>query len=357
MQKPSLGWQSWSPPFPKWHGFPRWDYPPFKVRAFKTALRPACAGGETPKRLTKINYWCSWYAYGWNINHQKIVETLTIIKKYKLPLTHIIIDDGWATWGDWYTPNSGRFPNLTETVEAIHANHLEAGLWLAPFLASNKSQLFKNHPNWFVKYHGHYVQGLKTMPIWESCIPKRYLLNFELPEVKKYITDFIDLSINKWGITLLKLDFLYAPYFNPHHKSDSIPHNHITWLLNYIKNHYPQVTTIACGTPFAATIGLADIVRISKDTALPPEFPKILNKIIYTFRVHMLRHKISAASMHQNFTQDPDVRLFALDTTSTNVIWNTVSKNILGVGDNLNRLQSSQIIKIKSWLSSEATNP
>ncbi len=344
MQKPSLGWQSWSPPFPSWHGFPRWDYSPFKTRSLKSTFR------ETPERAFKVRYWCSWYAYGWNITNHKIRETLSVISKHKLPFTHIIIDDGWTTWGDWHAPDSIRFPNMATTTKLIRKNHLQAGLWFAPFLANKKSQLFKKHPDWFVKHQGKYVQGLKTMPVWEWFLPQQYLLNFELPEVKKYITNFIDLAVNKWGIPLLKLDFLYAPYFNPLFKSDKLAHNQVTWLFHYIKSKYPHVQTIASGAPFTPIVGLADIIRISKDTALPPVVPKLFNQLIYSLRIKMLNLKLSTTNVFSNIAIDPDVRLFSLDTRSTTPTWDTIRTSVLGVGDNLTSLSTAKLQEIKIWL-------
>lgn len=349
MLKPSLGWQSWSPPFPKWHGFPRWDYSPFKVRELKNVDR------KTPKRITKVRYWCSWYAYGWNIDHQKIIATLNAIKQSKLPLTHILIDDGWTTWGDWQSPNLIRFPNFTTTVGNIHSFGLKAGLWLAPFLASKKSHLFKTHPEWFVKYRGKHVQGLKTMPIWESLLPQQYLLNLELPQVKDYLSTTIDLAISKWHFDLLKLDFLYAVYFNPHHKSDKVPHSQIDWLLNYIKHKHPHVHIIACGSPFAPALGLSDTIRIAKDTALPPVVPKIINYVTYVVRVKMLAQKLSLSHLLKGIEIDPDVRMFSLDSSSTSTIWDTISTNVLGIGDDLTKLSPPQLKKAILWLTNHSS--
>lgn len=344
MQKPSLGWQSWSPPFPAWHGFPRWDYSPFKLRPLKSSFR------ESPGKPVKIRYWCSWYAYGWNITDQKIRETLVVIKKHSLPFTHIIIDDGWTLWGDWHNPDNTRFPDLVATTKLIHANKLKAGLWFSPFLASSKSKLYHDHPDWFVKYHNKPVRGLKTIPIGEWLIPQSYLLDFEQTATRKYITEFIDLAITKWKFDFLKLDFLYAPYFNPHYDSDHIPHAQIIWLLKYIKTNYPKVTTIVCGSPFAPTLGLADIVRISKDTALPPVVPNFVNRLVYSVRVKMLQLKLSAVDLPVHISLDPDIRRFSLDTKSTGEIWDTIQTNILGIGDNLTKLSKKNIEAIKLWL-------
>jgi hypothetical protein len=187
------------------------------------------------------------------------------------------------------------------------------------------------------------------MPIWESFLPQQYLLNFEL-KVKNYITDFIDIAVKKWGITLLKLDFLFAPYFDPNLKSELIPHSQVTWLLKYIKKHYPQVQTIACGAPFASSIGIADIIRISKDTALPPSVPVLINRLLYVHRVKMLSLKLLSLDLPTNIKTDPDVRIFKLDNSGLESIWNNLSKDILGVGDNLTKLPNITLNKIKFWL-------
>lgn len=348
MKSPSLGWQSWSPPFPKWHGFPQWDYPPFPHRKIKLHHKIS-------NQLTRIRYWCSWYAHGWSINDQKISHTLSLISYHKLRFTHILIDDGWTTWGDWYTPDPSRFVDLTETVAQIRLHNLSAGLWFAPFLANKKSKLFQQHPEYFVTHKGRYIQGLKTFPIWNSILPQQYLLNLSLPAVKKYLTNFIDMAINNWGFTLLKLDFLYAPYFNPTHQSDSIAHKQVSWILNYIKRKHPHVTTIACGTPFAPALGRASSFRVSKDTALPPIVPNLLNSLIYRSRTAMLSTKLKLLAYFPHLNIDPDVRMFTLDSRATSAIWDTITTNILGVGDNLASLSNQQIESLKLWLTNHSS--
>lgn len=342
-KSPTLGWQSWSPPFPAWHGFPRWDYSPFPLRKIPTSKIKSSF--KEP-----IRYWCSWYAYGWDINNRKITQTLQFIKKNRLNFTHILIDDGWTSWGDWSDPNLARFPNMGNTIQAIHNNGLKAGLWFAPFLASKNSQLFQVHPDWFINYQDKPVQGLKTMPIWEWFLPQQYLLDLSHPKVKKYLTDFIDLAVKKWKIDLLKLDFLYAPYFNPHLNSDQVAHDQVSWILDYIKDNYPAVVTVACGTPFSPSSNRATAIRISKDTALPPLVPKLFNQIVYVDRVKMLAHKLIAATRYPNIIVDPDVRIFRLDTPTTNKIWSANKFLVTGIGDNLIKLDNLKIKELKYWL-------
>lgn len=187
---------------------------------------------KSRRRLkSKILYWCSWYAHDTKINDSTIKKTLEIIKNYKLPFTHIIIDDGWTARGDWLIPNPIKFLNLKKTISYIHQRKLKVELWFSPFLADSNSELYRTHPDWFVKHKNKPIQGLKTMPIWESLIPQRYLLNFDLSEVKNYTQQYLKLAIKNWGVDMLKLDFLYAPYFDPNHNTPTVTSRHLKRIL------------------------------------------------------------------------------------------------------------------------------
>jgi hypothetical protein len=191
------------------------------------------------------------------------------------------------------------------------------------------------------------------MPIWESLIPQRYLLNFDLPEVKSYTKKYLKLAVEKWGVDLIKLDFLYAPYFDPNHNSPNIPTLHLTWLLSYIKKTYPHIETVACGAPFEESSNLVDVIRVSKDTALPPFVPNIINKIVYQSRINMLKETLKA-DLPDELNLDPDVRMFDLDTPRTSLFWDTIQTPVVGVGDNLLKLSDENIMLWLQNLSSRS---
>lgn len=348
MQKPTLGWQSWSPPYPKWHGLPRWDYSPFQQVFDQSELK------SSRTLNSKILYWCSWYAHGKNISDHVINNTIQVITKNKLPLTHIIIDDGWTNWGDWIQPNLSKFHNLHKTVSDIHRSGLKAGLWFAPFLVDPKSNIYHNHPDWLVKKNNRLIQGFKTVPVWESLLTPRYLLDFSQPTVINYIKQCLHIAIKEWRVDLLKLDFLYAPYFDLNHKSPTIATRHLQWLLKYIKNTYPKVQTIACGAPFKESSYLTDAIRISKDTALPPTVPHFFNSLVYKSRIEMLKTTLDT-DLPPRLNVDPDVRMFYLDNIKTSEFWDTIQTPIIGIGDNLHNLTISQITKVKIWLKNHSS--
>lgn len=343
MKNPTLGWQSWSPPYPSWHGYPLWDYPPFNFEYQQESLK-----SRRPLKQP-LSYWCSWYAHGTQIDETIIMQNVKLIKAYKIPLNTVLIDDGWTQWGDWLSPDPNKFKDIKATIKKIHEQKLLAGIWIAPFLSSITSSLYLNHPKWFVTHKNKSVQGFQTSPFLWLFTPHRPVLNMALPEVKNYLAKSIDQMVMDWHVDLIKLDFLYALYFDPNYKSDKAAKAHLVWLLKYIYTKYPHIITIGCGAPFDPVARLTDAIRIYKDTALPPIAPRWINKIVYRNRVKHLAHALSAANNH-NLNTDPDVRILSLDSQSTTRIWDTIRPSIVGVGDDLTKLTSQQINIMKLWL-------
>jgi hypothetical protein len=119
--------------------------------------------------------------------------------------------------------------------------------------------------------------------------------------------------------------------------------------LRHIQRVYPHVITIACGAPFQDSSSLVDVIRLSKDTALPPFVPKFINKFVYGARVKMLQETL-LSPISPKLNLDPDVRMFSLDTHRTDKFWDTIQTLVIGVGDNLTTLSLSKITKLKLWL-------
>ena len=98
--------------------------------------------------------WCSWYYYWQGISESEMIANLEHIStnRESLPFEYIQLDDGYQSEiGDWLTPNE-KFPNGMKWLAGqIHSRGFKAGLWLAPFIAGEKSCLFRDHPDWFVQ--------------------------------------------------------------------------------------------------------------------------------------------------------------------------------------------------------------
>lgn len=291
-------WQSWSPIITNFFHLPSRDYCPIK----KIHLQ-----NQKPnnfKLKPKITGWCSWYAFGPNISHQLILHQAKIAQKLKLKLNYFLIDDGWCLLGDWLNPNSQLFPEGIDALSRqIQKNGFQTGLWLAPFLVHSQSRIFQSHPDWIIRNkYGRPVDGWKITPLdWLSPF-KKFVLDFSKTEVQQYVYSCLDTIIKKWQIKFLKLDFLYAPYFDPRLTNDLQPHQYLQKLFSYIKTNYPDVYVLASGCPYKPAKYLVDAISISKDITMPDfyRFPFIRN-LIHQHRLKLLEENFNVLKKSRRF--------------------------------------------------------
>lgn len=254
------GWQSWSPCKKTLLKIPKYFYSPHRIE--KWSLEPSI------KLKKPIKGWCSWYALGSNINEKNISNNSKELIKY-FPGNkdrYVIIDDGWTKNGDWDMCDLEKFPNGMKFIASkIKGLGLKPGIWIAPFWADPKSKLAENHQEYFVRSGKNYVEGFPLLPFNIPFIKFRLILDLEKSEVNKMIKDHIKNIVENWGYTLLKLDFLYAPYFNPKYKNTEIPDEILKDFLFFIKKNYPDVYTVGCGCPLGPAAGFTDAMRISSD--------------------------------------------------------------------------------------------
>lgn len=254
----------------------------------------------------------------------------------------MLVDDGWVKWGDWKLIDTSKFSNgLSFLTKELAKKKFKTGLWLAPFLADKKSNLFKEHPEYFLRdKSGRLVNGFKSVPFFDRLLHPRFLLDFSKKEVQKYIFESMDQMVEKWGISLLKLDFLYAPYFNPHLKNAKKASNQVKKLFIYLKKKHPHVFTIACGCPFADAVHLADAIRISKDIGSVPPVPGFIRRKVYHYRAEMLKKKLEHKHLWKGCLAEPDVKMLAFDNARTNSIFEEFNNedSIRGFGDDMREI-------------------
>ena len=89
------------------------------------------------------------------------------------------------------------------------------GLWLAPFIVSPASDLYKKHPEMLLRNLG----GKFVNSGWNW---NRFTTSLDMshPAAQEYVRKVIDTAVHSWGFQYLKLDFLYAAtipgrHFNP----------------------------------------------------------------------------------------------------------------------------------------------
>ena len=184
---------------------------------------------EPPNKRNLPGGYASWYNHYTDINEDIILEDLDALSKTEnlLKLRYIDrkrplvfqIDDGWQrAVGEWDV-DSGRFPRgLQYVARRIEAAGFIPGLWLAPFIVTRRSRIFREKPEWLLTEAAPEQRGRPRgkpvaagfNPLWDK---RYYCLDISRQDVLEYLKALIDRVIDEWGFRYLKLDFLYTGVF------------------------------------------------------------------------------------------------------------------------------------------------
>ncbi|MEO0055023.1 MAG: hypothetical protein RLZZ50_970, partial [Verrucomicrobiota bacterium] len=191
----------------------RWEMEELLVaQAFSsaTALNTFAAHIEThhPRLPWPVapNGWCSWYAYYQNISSERILANLATLKNHAPQLHYIQIDDGYQPWmGDWLDSTDKFVGGVQPVIRSIRDSGFEPAIWVAPFIASPQSRLFREHPEWFVR-------GTDDRPLRSDKVTfggwrqgPWYMLDATHPEARAYL-EHVFRTLRSWGCTYFKLD-------------------------------------------------------------------------------------------------------------------------------------------------------
>lgn len=249
--------------------------------------------------------WCSWYSlYKW-INEHVIVNALHALGN--LPFDVFQIDDGWQiTHGDWEPTK--KFPSgMAALADKIKATGRTAGLWLAPFMVTKLSSIFRDHPDWLLRdEHG------KPVPVgitWEG-VP--FALDITHPEVLDWLDTLIR-KVRSWGYSYLKLDFLYAGAI-PGKRYQDIPRE-VAYrnAFQLMREAAGDAYILACGAPIIPTLGLCDGIRIGPDVSpywLNKPLSLWLNNPNDTSTQNSIRTSFHRLWLKSIVNIDPDVMFF-----------------------------------------------
>lgn len=207
----------------------------------------ACCNG---RRVSEpIAGWCSWYYYGANISEKIIIDNARRIKQAKLPFNVIQIDDGWQDKNGFWE-NNEHFPKgMKALADEIKEMGFIPGIWISPFTMDDTSEVYKQHPDWFVKREG----GI--------CI------DFGLPEAAEYLKNIFEKLSKDWGYRYIKIDLISPRLLPAPYRTNSFNAiRNYRKALQIIRNAVTEDTFIlGCTVPIGASVGLADGIRISVD--------------------------------------------------------------------------------------------
>ena len=293
------------------------------------------------KDTNKVFGYTSWYNYYQNINEEIILRDLEgLDSKFNL----FQIDDGYETFvGDWLDVDQNKFPNgLKKVVDKIHAKGYKAGIWLAPFVAEEKSKLFRERKDLFKLENG---EPVKCGANWSGF----YALDFENEEAKAYIKECLEYYIDL-GFDFFKLDFLYAislPRYEGKTRAMIADQ-----AYSFIKEILKDKLVLGCGAIISNSANKFEYLRIGPDVSL------IFDDVWYMRPLH--RERISTKITLQNtiyrsifnnhlFLNDPDVFLLRDDNIKLSskqkealLVINSLFGSVLMTSDNISDYKEEQ---------------
>lgn len=154
--------------------------------------------------------WCSWICFGPGVTAKNVSDVSSWIAKHEPRLKYIQIDDGYQPWmGDWLESGKAFGGGVQKVLGRIKEDGLEPAIWVAPFIASPQSNVFRQHPDWFVK-------DAEGKPLASNKIGfggwrqgPWYVLDGTNPEAQAHLTNVFRTMREQWGVTYFKLDANY----------------------------------------------------------------------------------------------------------------------------------------------------
>jgi alpha-galactosidase len=151
--------------------------------------------------------WCSWYCFGPNVTAQQVLDNLDVIAKSMPALKYIQIDDGYQrAMGDWLETGTAFGGSARNVLAEIRRRGFEPAIWVAPFIAEERSDVFQQHPGWFIRD----VEGAPlrsdrvTFGGWRHG--PWYALDGTHPETRVHLERVFRTMRTDWGCTYFKLD-------------------------------------------------------------------------------------------------------------------------------------------------------
>jgi alpha-galactosidase len=221
-----------------------------------------------------LNGWCEWFFAYEQVSEEEVLRNAEFAARVLRPygLEYIQLDEGFQRWhGEW--EGNDRFPHgMKWLADRIRALGLRPGIWLAPYVISEPTDVFQQHPEWLLRHPDGRLKRVGPWPSEDSDWargenPKRYGLDITHPGAAQWLAELCGTVANQWGYKLLKIDFVDWSLLSAHRYHDP----GVTRAAAYRKGFEimrravgPEGHLLDCG-PGPVTVGLLDSMRIELD--------------------------------------------------------------------------------------------
>jgi alpha-galactosidase len=294
--------------------------------------------------------WCSWYRFGNAVTPDDVRRQLLPAQAHHLDVVQI--DDGWqAQIGDWQSFSPEWRDGVAPLADEIRGAGMRAGIWKAPFLVAETSEVVTSRPDWLLRDHrGRPVRAMDHAGLWGGWA---VALDTTHPEVLDHLRATYG-GLREQGFDVHKLDFLYAGALpGRRHDRSATRAQALRRGLDAIRSTLgDDAFLLGCGSPLGPAVGIVDAMRVSPDTAVWWTQPADVAGLeeATSSAANALRRSLLRAPLHRRlWINDPDClilrhpletrtveqRLLVLETVARTGCYTTLSDDLddYGAGD------------------------
>jgi alpha-galactosidase len=232
------------------------------VAAHLSTNHPRRSSGSAPTG------WCSWYCFGPNVTAEQVLESLDAIARSMPALKYIQIDDGYQrAMGDWLETGSAFGGSVRTVLVEIRKRGFEPAIWVAPFIAEERSHVFEEHPDWFIAdADGAPLRSDRvTFGGWRHG--PWYAIDGTHPGAQAHLERVFRTLRTEWGCTYFKLDanFWGAMHGGRFHDPRATRVDAYRRGMEAVARGAGGGFLLGCNHPIWPSLGLIDGSRSSND--------------------------------------------------------------------------------------------
>jgi len=262
-----------------------------------------------PKESLQLNGWSTWDYYGRVYNTKDVINNIDQIAADGLKVNIIQIDGGWWTSrGDYLSVRKDLQGGMKAIADYAKSKGYRAGIHLDGFRGDKTSNLYKQHPDWFLK-----DQDGETIcqVIDKKDTYMQYIyFDYSNPAVCAYIKDVLRTIRTEWGFSYFKIDFMRYGLLETilvEHGKEKKGIKKVTAVKAFNENLTSMERTrlalksmregigdgffLACSSVFGPTIGIVDGIRTGGD--ISPTFEHYTSRCLQNGGNFYLNHVVA----------------------------------------------------------------
>jgi alpha-galactosidase len=246
-----------------------------------------------PKEILQLKGWSTWDYYGRVFDTKDVIKNVDQLIVDEKNSNIIQIDGGWWTArGDYLSVRENLQGGMKAIAAYAKSKGFRAGIHLDGFRADKNSEVYKDHPDWFLK-----DQDGETIcqPIDKGDTFMQYIyFDYSNPAVCEYMKNILQTIRTDWGYSYFKIDFmrygLLQSIMEEHGSSAKNNKKIVTKVLAFNNNMTSVERTraglkamsegiddaffLACSSIFGPTLGIVDGLRTGGDISPTFDFYK-----------------------------------------------------------------------------------